>query len=243
MLTVSKALTLERGRAWRDAPPALSVEFEPAPLSYPVEIACLPGQDVFLTCGEELAAAVGGVGSGKSYALMRWAAMEMAYEAGTGTLGAIVANTYKQLSQATLPELWTFFDEIGFEYKVDYVYNEAPPRAWSDFRSAFKKKHEGVLSVRQRGRPPASMRGFPEVAATGATPVGGHNKPRRPPLHLPGLALPRAGGLFPALGFPSRLRRSPEELTRMSSPLAFDTHGSRLPFQIPGCRGWFAKVG
>lgn len=95
---------------------------------------------------------IGGIGSGKTYSLARWIRAKMRKEAGTGTVGGIFANTYQQLSQATLPEVWKAFDEIGLEYGRDYVFGEMPPRFWRGFRSKFGKKHNNVLSVREWGQ-------------------------------------------------------------------------------------------
>lgn len=95
---------------------------------------------------------LGGIGSGKTFIGMRWARRKMRYEAGTGTIGGILANTYQQLNQATLPELWKAFAEINFEYGRDYVFGEMPPKFWSGFRTKFGKKHNNVLSVRPWGQ-------------------------------------------------------------------------------------------
>lgn len=95
---------------------------------------------------------VGGVGSGKTRGLTNYVAVKMAYEAGTGTVGGLFANTYKQLAQSTLPELWDTFERLGLRYKDDYVFNEQPPSAWREFRSRFRKSFDGVLSVRRWGQ-------------------------------------------------------------------------------------------
>lgn len=95
---------------------------------------------------------IGGIGSGKTFVLARWIRAKMRYEAGTGTIGGIFANTYQQLNQATLPELWSALDEIGMEYGRDYVFGEMPPKFWHGFRSKFGKTHSNVLSVREWGQ-------------------------------------------------------------------------------------------
>lgn len=95
---------------------------------------------------------LGGIGSGKTFSLARSARAKMRYEAGTGTIGGIFANTYQQLNQATLPELWKAFEEINFEYGRDYIFGEMPPKFWRGFRSKFGKKHNNVLSVREWGQ-------------------------------------------------------------------------------------------
>lgn len=98
-----------------------------------------------------MVAAVGGIGSGKSTALAFFVAVHMHSESGTGTIGGIFANTYRQLEQSTLPAIWSLFESMGLEQGRDYVYNREPPRTWAGFKSAFKK-HSGVLSVRQWGQ-------------------------------------------------------------------------------------------
>lgn len=106
----------------------------------------LNDEDHFLT------ALLGGIGAGKTFILARYIRRKMREEAGTGTVGGIFANTYQQLNQATLPELWQAFGEVGMEYGRDYVFGEMPPKFWHGFRSKFGKKHNNVLSVREWGQ-------------------------------------------------------------------------------------------
>jgi phage terminase large subunit len=108
-------------------------------------------QKDFLDADEKIVAAVGGIGSGKTFAAALYIADKMKKERGRGTVGAIFANTYEQLSQATLPKLWEVFQMLGMEEGTDYVYNKEPPRDWPEFRSKFKK-HNNVLSVRAWGQ-------------------------------------------------------------------------------------------
>lgn len=111
-----------------------------------------PQQHAFVTDLEtSMVAAVGGIGSGKTTALGFFIPMQMYLESGTGTLGGIFANTYRQLEQSTLPGLWEVFRQMGLDDGRDYVYNKEPPRSWSGFHSQFKK-HNGVLSVRAWGQ-------------------------------------------------------------------------------------------
>lgn len=98
-----------------------------------------------------LVAAVGGIGSGKTTGLAFWIATHMFEEAGSGTVGGIFANTYRQLEQSTLPTLWELFHVMGWSEGDQFVYNREPPKKWGKFRSAFKK-HAGVLSVRDWGQ-------------------------------------------------------------------------------------------
>jgi len=98
-----------------------------------------------------LVAAVGGIGSGKTTGLGFFIVVQMYAEMGSGTIGGIFANTYRQLEQTTLPGLWAVFESMGLEDGIDYVYGREPPKDWAGFRSRFKK-HTGVLSVRQWGQ-------------------------------------------------------------------------------------------
>lgn len=118
-----------------------------------VEFECNPWQFDFLNRSEPfLLGAVGGIGSGKTWSLARWAVMECRFEAGTGTLGLIAANSYKQLNQAVLPHVWQFLSDLGLKYGDDYVYNEQPPRFWRGFQSRFLKDHKNVLSIKLWGQ-------------------------------------------------------------------------------------------
>jgi phage terminase large subunit len=113
--------------------------------------ACLPWQYEFLTDLDTFAiAGVGGIGSGKTHALMRAVTIIMQSEAGTRTIGGIFANTYSQLHQSVLPRLWAFLSEMGLEQGIDWVFNRQPPAEWG-FASNFKK-HDGVLTVRAWGQ-------------------------------------------------------------------------------------------
>lgn len=123
----------------------------------PVRLPVLAAQKRFILSDDYLSAMVGGIGAGKTVGLTSWIPKKMydereGWQNGCrGTLGGIFANTYKQLSQSTLPELWLTFDRLGFVYGRDYVYNEAPPASWR-FKSAFKKDHGSVLTVRWWGQ-------------------------------------------------------------------------------------------
>lgn len=56
--------------------------------------------------------------------------------------GGVFANTYDQLSQATLRELMYWLDEYGFEYVIDRI----PPENWGSGRKF--KSYNNILSVR-----------------------------------------------------------------------------------------------
>lgn len=97
-------------------------------------------------------AMIGGIGSGKTWALTRGAALKQHEERGTGTIGGLFANTHEQLNTATLPHLWEYYEQLGMTHGDDYVFNEAPPRYWRRFESRFKKKYNNVISVRRWGQ-------------------------------------------------------------------------------------------
>ncbi len=82
-----------------------------------------------------------GVASGKTYTGSHWAVMRM-FERPELT-GLVGANTYDQLSQATLRELFYWLDHYGIEFVVD----RAPPREWGLTRRVFKK-YTNILSCR-----------------------------------------------------------------------------------------------
>lgn len=149
MLTLARALIHERSRRLGYVPAKRHKVLIP---KREVELQCLPSQYDFVTDKKtQSLVAIGGIGAGKTIALMNFSAMKMSEEAGNGTLGGILANTYQQLNQSTLPKLWGLFDTLGFEHGRDYVYNQAPPRFWRGFRSQFRK-HNNILSVRYWGQ-------------------------------------------------------------------------------------------
>ncbi len=82
-----------------------------------------------------------GVGTGKTFTGSHWAISRM-FERPDLT-GLIGANTYDQLSQATLRELFYWLDKYGIEYVID----RQPPRDWGQIRRVFKTYHN-VLSLR-----------------------------------------------------------------------------------------------
>lgn len=107
----------------------------------------------FYTATERVCAFVGGIGSGKTHGLMAYVGKALHRERGRGSIGMICSNTYKQLTQATLPKLWTLLDDtLGLVEGSDYVYNEAPPRSWGAWPTKFKKDHGGILSIRYWGQ-------------------------------------------------------------------------------------------
>lgn len=119
----------------------------------PVSLPLFPKQLEFVESTTRITAMVGGIGSGKTFALMAYIAKAMYRERGRGTLGGIFANTNKQLTQSTLPKLWTLLDDtLGFQFGRDYVFGQMPPKSWGAYPSAFKQSHDGVLSIRWWGQ-------------------------------------------------------------------------------------------
>lgn len=82
----------------------------------------------------------GGVATGKTYSGSHYA-IENFHKAPEAT-GFIGANTYDQLSQATLRELLYWLEE----YKIPFVVDKQPPPAWGRVKRTFKK-YSNILSV------------------------------------------------------------------------------------------------
>lgn len=83
----------------------------------------------------------GGVGVGKSFTGSQFAISQIRSRP-SGEVGLIGANTYDQLSQATLKELFKWFDAYGIQYVIDCQ----PPKAWKAVRKF--KDYRNILSVR-----------------------------------------------------------------------------------------------
>lgn len=83
----------------------------------------------------------GGVATGKTFTGSQWVVARM-FERPELT-GLIGANTYDQLSQATLRELFYWLDHYGIEYVID----RQPPKEWGQTRRVFKT-YNNVLSLR-----------------------------------------------------------------------------------------------
>lgn len=83
----------------------------------------------------------GGFGVGKSFTGAHWAVQRMIER--PDLTGLIGANTYDQLSQATLRELFLWLDTYGIEYVID----QRPPRDWGIARKAFKS-YKNILSLK-----------------------------------------------------------------------------------------------
>src|SRR3990167_8582932 len=109
-------------------------------LDDPVELELLETQTAFLADeGEKWAAYVVGVGSGKTWAGAVWALTQIVNE--PRTVGLIAANTYKQLSQSTLPPFLALLRSCGFVEGLHFVRNRAP--TW--YPSRFPR-HEDIIS-------------------------------------------------------------------------------------------------
>lgn len=85
----------------------------------------------------------GGVATGKTYTGSQFAIQHFTEK--PGLTGFIGANTYDQLSQATLRELLYWLDH----YKIEHCLDRIPPTEWGQ-RKEFKS-YKNVLSVRYNG--------------------------------------------------------------------------------------------
>jgi len=90
------------------------------------KIRLAPWQHLALTSPFKHFCLYGGVGTGKTYTLAQFGIKNI--RENPDTWGFIGANTYDQLSQVTLMELFYWFAE----YKMEYVVDRRPPPAWPD---------------------------------------------------------------------------------------------------------------
>lgn len=86
---------------------------------------------------------IGGIATGKTYTGAHFA-IRMIDEHPDKT-GFIGANTYDQLSQATLREFFYWLDEYGYDYVVD----RQPPKEWGGKKKF--KKYSNIVSIRHKG--------------------------------------------------------------------------------------------
>lgn len=86
-----------------------------------------------------------GIGTGKSYILARYMLRRIIEN--WQTVGLVAANTNTQLTQSTLPHLFTLLNEAGLERDKDYVVNKKPPASWGA-RPLFERGYENVISIR-----------------------------------------------------------------------------------------------
>lgn len=83
---------------------------------------------------------VGGIATGKTFIGAHWV-IRMLYE-NPGKTGFIGANSYNQLSTATLQEVFSWFNEYG----IDYVCDKQPPKEWNVPKRF--KNYDNIISVR-----------------------------------------------------------------------------------------------
>lgn len=86
----------------------------------------------------------GGVGAGKTFIGSHFVIKQI--EEHPDKTGLIGSNSYDQLSQATLRELFYWLDEYGYDYVVD----QRPPNSWGERRQF--KTYKNVLSVRAKSK-------------------------------------------------------------------------------------------
>src|ERR1051326_1540159 len=105
-----------------------------------VNIKLKPWQQYACFSGKQNFAMIGGVGTGKTYTGSQYSIMKfLAHADKTGLIGA---NSYDQLSQATLRELFYWLDE----YKIPYVMDRQPPKHWGEKKKL--KTYRNILSVK-----------------------------------------------------------------------------------------------
>lgn len=82
-----------------------------------------------------------GIGTGKSYILARYMLKRLLEN--WETVGLAAANTNMQLTQSTLPHLFTLLRES----KLKYLVNKKPPPSWKA-RPLFERGYENVISIK-----------------------------------------------------------------------------------------------
>lgn len=103
-----------------------------------------PWQYTALVRPHEHFAFFGGVATGKTFTGSHFSIANI--EQVPHLTGLIGANTYDQLSQATLREFYHWLDE----YRYDYVVDQRPPLSWDSQRRF--KTYKNVMSVRAKSR-------------------------------------------------------------------------------------------
>lgn len=81
-----------------------------------MEVELTPGQFDLLQDNTKIAMLVGGIGGGKSFTLSHYVLNQIVNYPNIS--GLVVANTYTQLSNATIKAITKLFDEIGMKYKL-----------------------------------------------------------------------------------------------------------------------------
>lgn len=82
-----------------------------------------------------------GIGTGKSYLLARYILKRLLEN--WETVGLAAANTNTQLTQSTLPHLFTLLRDS----KLKYVVNKKPPASWKA-RPLFERGYDNVISIK-----------------------------------------------------------------------------------------------
>lgn len=81
-----------------------------------MEVSLLPSQFSLLTSEAKVAALVAGIGYGKSFTLAHFVLQQVTQY--PEAQGLIVANTYTQLQNATIPAITNMLDELGIQYTL-----------------------------------------------------------------------------------------------------------------------------
>lgn len=113
-------------------------------MSTTVERVLMPWQGASIFNPYTHFAMLGGVAVGKTYTGAHFAIFHI--ENFPHLTGFVGANTYDQLSQTTLMELFYWLDQ----YSLEYVIDKRPPKEWGPCKKL--KKYSNVLSVRSAGR-------------------------------------------------------------------------------------------
>lgn len=104
-------------------------------------INCFDKQAEFIESEAPYAAFIGGVGSGKSYALALWAIKQaLRYPHVTGFLGA---NTYDQLHKCVLKEVLSILTERD----IKFTFNRKPPASWPKPNKKVLPSYNKVLTL------------------------------------------------------------------------------------------------
>lgn len=112
-----------------------------ASVSKPIRVKVTPWQALALLTPIEHFAMLGGVATGKTFTGAQFSISHfLNFPKLTGFIGA---NTYDQLSMATLRELFYWLEE----YRIEYVIDRFPPTMWGNVPRKFKS-YKNVLSIR-----------------------------------------------------------------------------------------------
>lgn len=155
-----------------------------------VELELLEKQEDFVFADAPLAAYIGGVGAGKSFALSVWAVIQaLTYP---DAKGLVCANTYAQLKDATLPAFRKVADLLGIEFDYnrqshDMLFNgtttihwrslenfnvsmRGPEYSWAACDEAGYARHDAFKAMLSRVREGKAQ--LPAQIRLASTPVG-----------------------------------------------------------------------